>query len=137
MGIVENKDAIERFLSPEVFFGGEENFAVVDDVFDPGVVWLSPGNGEEYSRGTDVIDDIKRELRSYVGEEGEREIAILEQIAEGESVATRYRLELPWGKYVGVTLSRFADGKIREYRVVVTPEEEPEKEYRVAGHGHN
>jgi hypothetical protein len=134
MGMEENKAAIERFLSPEVFFGGEEHLAVVDTVFHRDVVWLSPGNEEVLSRGTEVIKD---ELLTYVGEEGEeegeRDIAILgQQIAEGESVATRYRLQLPWGVYIGVTLSRFADGKIREYRVVVAPEE-----VYVRGQGHN
>jgi hypothetical protein len=125
MGIEENKAAIGRFLSREVFFGGA--LAVVDEVFAPDVVWRSPGNGDEVSRGTDVIKD---ELNRF----DEGEIAILEQIAEGESVATRYRLELPWGKYVGVTLSRFADGKIQEYRVVVTHDEDL---YRAAAKGHN
>ena len=43
------------------------------------------------------------------------EIAIMEQIAEGESVATCYTLEVEGTKYGGVTLSRFADGKIQEY----------------------
>jgi hypothetical protein len=119
MGMEENKAAIRDFLSREVFFEGDPE-GIVDQVFADGVVWLDPGNGEELSRGTEVI---KNELLSYVGEEGERDIAILEQIAEGESVATRYRLGLPQGKYIGVTLSRFADGKIQEYRVVVTDED--------------
>src|SRR5688572_4942336 len=102
MGIEENKAAIRRFLSPEVFFGGEEHHDVVDEVFDADVVWLSRENEEVLSRGTWVIKD---ELLSYEGEE-ERDIAILgQQIAEGESVATRYRLQLPWGVYIGVTLS--------------------------------
>ncbi len=133
MGIEENKAAIRRFLSQEVFFGEPDHLAVVDDVFADDVVWRSPENEDVLSRGTQII---KVELNTY----DKGEIAILEQIAEGESVATRYRLELPWGTYIGVTFSRFADGKIREYRVVVMPEEpeeEPEEGYKVAGHGHN
>jgi hypothetical protein len=135
MGMEENKAAIRRFLSQKVFFGGPEHHDVVDTVFHRDVVWLSPENEEVLSRGTEVI---KNELLSYVGEEGERDIAVLgQQIAEGESVATRYRLELPWGVYIGVTLSRFANGKIREYRVVVAPEEQPPDKHKVTGHGHN
>jgi hypothetical protein len=121
MGIEENKDKIRRFLSQEVFFG-EGSLAVVDEVFAPGVVWRSLGNGEVIFSGT---DEIKSELRRYKRLGGE--IAILEQIAEEESVATRYRLELfGWNrrKFVGVTLSRFADGKIQEYRVVVTDDDD-------------
>ena len=106
MGIEENKGEIGRFLCREVFFN--RDLAVVDEVFAPDVVWRSPENGDELSRGTDVI---KEELNRYADEKGE--IAILEQIAEGESVATRYRLEVFGRKYVGVTLSRFADGKSR------------------------
>jgi hypothetical protein len=131
--IEENKAAIRRFLSQEVFFGEEESLAVVDEVFAPEVVWLAPGNGEVIYSGT---GEIKAELRRYREVGGE--IAILEQIAEGESVATRYRLEVGREQrraFVGVTLSRFADdGMIHEYRVVVTDElDEP----RVRGNGHN
>ena len=113
MRIEENKAAIRRFLSQEVFFG-EGSLAVVDELFAPDVVWRSPGNGAVLSFGTGVI---KSELEMYKKEEGE--IAILEQIAEGESVATRYRLEVSGSKYVGVTFSRFAGGKIQEYCVLV------------------
>lgn len=135
MEIEENKAAIRRFLSQEVFFGEEEeSLAVVDEVFAPEVVWLAPGNGEEIYSGT---GEIKAELRRYREVGGE--IAILEQIAEGESVATRYRLEVGREQrraFVGVTLSRFADdGKIHEYRVVVM--DEPDDLIRIRGNGHN
>lgn len=113
MGIEENKAAIRRFLSQEVFFG-EGSLAVVDELFAPDVVWRSPGNGDVLSSGTDAI---KSELEIYKNKEGE--IAILGQIAEGESVATRYRLEVCGSKSVAVTFSRFAGGKIQEYRVLV------------------
>ena len=123
MGIEENKAAIRRFLSQEVFFG-EGSLAVVDELFAPDVVWRSPGNGAVLSFGTGVI---KSELEMYKKEEGE--IAILEQIAEGESVATRYTLSYTYtadeptlpGEHIdssGVTFSRFANGKIRNYFVV-------------------
>jgi ketosteroid isomerase-like protein len=127
MGIEENKAAIRRFLSQEVFFG-EGSLAVVDEVFAPDVVWLSSENGDELFSGTEII---KSELRIRKQQGGE--IAILEQIAEGDSVATRYRLEVSGRKFVGVTFSRFAEGKIQEYRVVVAPEDE----YRDSGRGHN
>jgi SnoaL-like domain len=133
MGIVENKDKIRRFLSQEVFFG-EEDLAVVDKVFAEDVDWLAPGNGEVILSGT---GEIKAELRRYRNEGGE--IAVLEQIAEGESVATRYRLEVGREQrraFVGVTLSHFADdGKIHEYRVVVM--DEPDDIIRIRGNGHN
>jgi hypothetical protein len=132
--IVENKDKIRRFLSQEVFFGEEEDLAVVDEVFAEDVDWLAPGNGEVILSGT---GEIKEELRRYRKEGGE--IAVLEQIAEGESVATRYRLEVGGEQrraFVGVTLSLFADdGKIHEYRVVVM--DEPDDIIRIRGNGHN
>jgi ketosteroid isomerase-like protein len=133
MEIEENKAAIGRFLYQEVFFEG--SLDVVDEVFAPDVVWLSPGNGDELVSGTDII---KRELRNYQDqyEEHGGEIAILEQIAEGDSVATRYRLEVFGQTFVGVTFSRFADGRIQEYRVVVAPESDLLQE-RSAGRGHN
>jgi hypothetical protein len=127
MAIEEYKAAIRRFLSQEVFFG-EGSLAVVDEVFAPDVVWLSSENGDELFSGTEII---KSELRIRKQQGGE--IAILEQIAEGDSVATRYRLEVSGrGKFVGVTFSRFADGKIQGYRVIVAPEE-----YIESGRGHN
>ncbi len=67
MGIEVNKDKIERFLSQEVFFGGEEHLAVVDEVFDPDVVWRRAGNGEVQFSGTDAI---KEELRICRNEGG-------------------------------------------------------------------
>jgi ketosteroid isomerase-like protein len=127
MGIEENKDAIRRFLSQEVFFG-EGSLAVVDEVFAPDVVWLSPENGDVLFFGTEII---KSELTIRKQQGGE--IAILEQIAEGDSVATRYWLEVSGRTFVGVTFSRFADGKIQEYRVIVAPEDE----YTESGRGHN
>jgi hypothetical protein len=112
MGIEENKAAIRRFLSQEVFFGAEDNLAVVDEVFAPNVVFLGPDpEGEPQVEGAQAIELIKGELNGYQN----GEIAILEQIAEGESVATRYTLN----GYAGVTFSRFADGKIKEYLVLV------------------
>lgn len=112
MGMEENKAAIGRFLSQEVFFGG--NLDVVDEVFASDVVLRGPEN-EAQLEGSAAIDLIKGELYDYEGVDGE--ITILEQIAEGESVATCYTLEVEGTKYGGVTLSRFADGKIREYLV--------------------
>jgi hypothetical protein len=114
MGVEENKAAIERFLSREVFFGG--SLQVVDEVFASDVVLRGPGN-EAQVEGTEAIELIKSELRGYdEGEDGE--ITILEQFAEGESVATRYTLEVEGTTYGGVTVSRFADGKIQEYLVI-------------------
>jgi SnoaL-like domain len=116
MGIEENKAAIRRFLSQEVFFGAEDNLAVVDEVFAPNVVFLGPDpEGEPQVEGAQAIELIKGELNGYQN----GEIAILEQIAEGESVATRYTLEVGGDKYTGVTFSRFADDKIQEYSVLV------------------
>ena len=135
MGIEVNKDKIRRFLSQEVFFGPVESLAVVDEVFADDVVWLAPGNGEVIFSGT---GEIKAELQRYREVGGE--IAILEQIAEGESVATRYRLEVGRGEqrraFAGVTLSHFADdGEIHEYRVVVT--DDPDDLVEKMGNGHN
>src|SRR5918999_4268664 len=114
MGVEENKAAIGRFLSQEVFFGG--NLDVVDEVFASDVVLRGPGN-EAQVKGTEAIDLIKWELNTYKGKDGE--ITILEQFAEGESVATRYTLEVTGeGTYGGVTVSRFADSKIQDYLII-------------------
>jgi hypothetical protein len=112
MGVEENKAAIGRFLSREVFFGG--SLEVVDEVFASDVVLLGPVY-EAQVEGTEAIKIIKDELTSYEGQDGA--ITILGQIAEGESVATRYTLEMDGITYGGVTVSRFADGKIQEYLV--------------------
>jgi hypothetical protein len=117
MGIAENKSAIRRFLSQEVFFGEEENLAVVDEVFHPEVVFVGP-EGEAQVDGAEAIAQLKYELRGYQRTRGE--IDIPQQIAEGESVATRYTLEVEEeGTYEGVTFSHFADGKIKEYLILV------------------
>src|SRR5215217_7224420 len=114
MGVEENKATIERFLSWEAFFG-EESLDVVNEVFASDVVLLGPKN-EAQRRGPDAIDLIIEELKGYRGKDGE--ITILEQFAEGESVVTRYTLQVEETTYGGVTVSRFADGKIREYSVL-------------------
>jgi hypothetical protein len=132
MGIEENMTAIGRFLSQEVFFGEEENLTVVDEVFLPDVVFSGvPGDGEEVLHGTDAINAIKRELRSYRDKEGE--LAIRAQIAAGDLVATGYTLKLeepeePVKEFEGITVSRFAaNGMIREYRVDVAREGDDRK----------
>jgi hypothetical protein len=124
MGIEEKMAAIGRFLSQEVFFGEEEDLAVVDEVFDPEVVFSDvPRHGD--LRGTDAISAIKKELREHFqGREGE--IAIRAQIGAGNLVATSYTLEVyEESKYEGITVSRFTDGNppmIKEYRVEVAGE---------------
>jgi hypothetical protein len=102
--------------------------AVVEEVFASDVVVRGPVYGRGELLGTEAIEAIKREFARYHGD-GEGRIIIEEQIAEGESVATRYTLNYPYRaeertlpveqiEAWGVTFSRFADGKIREYSVV-------------------
>jgi SnoaL-like domain len=129
-----NKEKVRRLYEEGV---NQRTLAVVDEVFASDMVLRGPVFGTGELRGNDAIAAIKREFALY--NRGEGRITIQEQIAEGESVATRYRLEVGREQrraFVGVTLSLFADdGKIHEYRVVVM--DEPDDIIRIRGNGHN
>jgi predicted ester cyclase len=108
-----NKEKVRRLYEEGVNQGQR---AVVDEVFASDIVLRGPVFGTGELRGSDAITAIKREFALY--NRGEGTFTIQEQIAEGESVATRYTLEVEGTTYGGVTVSRFADGKIQEYLVI-------------------
>jgi len=119
-----NKEKVRRLYEEGVDQGIR---AVVDEVFASDIVVRGPVFGTGELSGFEAKDAIKKEFALY--HRGEGRFTIQEQIAEEDSVATRYTLRymltadeksLPpqqiesWG----VTFSRFANGKIRDYFVV-------------------
>jgi len=119
-----NKEKVRRLYERGVNLG---ELAVVDEVFASDVVVRGPVFGTAELRGIEAIEATKEEFALY--HRGEGTITIQEQIAEGESVATRYTLSYTYtaeesslpGKQIeswGVTFSRFANGEIQDYFVV-------------------
>jgi hypothetical protein len=120
-----NKEKVRRLYEEGVDQG---NRGVVDEVFAPDIVVVrGPVFGTGELRGSDAIDAIKREFDLY--HRGEGRITIQEQIAEEDSVATRYTLRYTYKaeeptlppepiESRGVTFSRFANGRIHDYFVV-------------------
>lgn len=120
-----NKQKVRR-LYEEGFNAG--TLTVVDRVVADDVVLRGPAYGSGAS-GAEVIKD---EIENYHQEGSTIQITIPEQIAERESVATRYRLDLSGQKFVGVSIAHFADGKIQEYFLV--SEEVPPSDRKWAPH---
>lgn len=120
-----NKEKVRRLYEEGLNQG---RVAVVEEVFaSDDIVVRGPVFGTGELRGRDAIDAIKREFELY--RRGEGRITIQEQIAEEQSVATRYTLRytykaeeptLPTEQIEswGVTFSRFANGQIHDYFVV-------------------
>ena len=117
-----NKEVIRR-LYEEGFNSG--TLTVVDEVVADNVVLRGPAYGEGV-RGAEAIETIKDEITDYHEEGRTIQITYSEQIAEGESVATRYMLDLSGRKFEGVSIAHFADGKIQEY-FLVSEDSEPEQ----------
>jgi hypothetical protein len=106
-----NKQKVSR-LYEEGFNAG--TLTVVDEVVAADVVLRGPAYGNGVSRAQEIKDEIVK----YHQEGNTVQITISEQIAEGESVATRYMLDLSGQKFVGVSIAHFADGKIQDYFLV-------------------
>jgi ketosteroid isomerase-like protein len=123
----ENKEKVRRLYEEGV---NEEDLAVVDEVFASDVVVRGPVFGMGEVRGIDAIEAIKTEFAGY--HRGEGRITIQEQIAEEESVATRYTLTYTLTaeqkEHWGVTFSRLVNGEIHDYFVVAR---------RLKGRAHN
>lgn len=115
-----NKEEVRRLYLE----GFNENMPdVVDEVVADEFVFHVPSFGVEL-RDAEAIQAIKDEIIEYADA---GKFTRLEQIAEGESVATRYMLELRGQIFEGVTVARFGDSKkIQEYFVVAdaVPEEQ-------------
>jgi len=120
-----NKEKVRRLYEEGVNRGNPD---VVDEVCASHVVFRGPVFGTGELRRNEAIQAIKSEFRQYHGG-GEGRITIQEQIAEEESVATRYTLSYTYRADEstlleeqilsrGVTFTRFANGKIHDYFVV-------------------
>jgi predicted SnoaL-like aldol condensation-catalyzing enzyme len=124
MSSEDNKAVISGFLL-EVF--NQRNLATVDEVFAPDHALLSPETGTEKVVGR--IEVIKRALKEYHAEGPRARCTILNQIAEGDWIATSYTLGEEQAEHMGIMISHLDDGKIKETFVVArevssAPEEE-------------
>jgi hypothetical protein len=114
MSSEDNKAVISGFLR-EVF--NQRNLAIVDEVFAPDHALLSPETGTEKVVGRTEV--IKRALEDYYDAEGPKaRCTILNQIAEGDWIATSYTLGEEQAEHMGVMISYLVDGKIKETFVV-------------------
>jgi SnoaL-like domain len=112
MSLDDYKAVISSFLQ-EVF--NQRNLAIVDEVFAPDHTLLSPETGTGKVQGTEVI---KRALEDYHKVESGARCTILDQIAEGDWIATSYTLGEEQAEHMGVMISHLVDGKIKETFVV-------------------
>ena len=109
MSLEDNKAVISGFLQ-EVF--NQRNFAIVDEVFAPDHALLSPETGTEKVVGRTEV--IKRALEDYYEKESGARCTILNQIAEGDWIATSYTLGEERAEHMGIVISHLVDGKIKE-----------------------
>ena len=112
MSSEDNKAVISGFLR-EVF--NQRNLAIVDEVFAPDHALLSPETGTKKVDRTEVI---KRALEDYHKEKSGARCTILNQIAEGDWIATSYTLGGEQAEHMGIMISHLVDGKIKETFVV-------------------
>jgi hypothetical protein len=103
----DGKVLVSRFLLEGL---GEGNTAVVIQVFAPDHVLRSPvlGTGEWVGTGP-----IKEAIEEFWSDGTGVSCTIIEQIAEGERVATSYALSEEYKDHTGIMISRIADGKIQ------------------------
>jgi hypothetical protein len=112
MSLEDNKAVISRFLQ-EGF--NQRNLTIVDKVFASNHILRSPLTGVEGVSGTEVI---KRALKDYHEHSTGGRCTILNQIAEGDWVATSYTLGEEQVEHMGVMSSRLVNRKIQETLVV-------------------
>ncbi len=117
----DGKYLIRDFLL-EGLGGGDT--AVVDRVFAEEHVLRSPALGETELRGLDPLKDAINEFRS----DGGVDFDILEQIAEGDLIATSYTLSEKDKEHTGVIINLVTEGKIQSSLVVAGEVSEPEEE---------
>ena len=123
MSMEDKKAVINRFFQ-EVF--NQRNLAVVDEVFAPDHVLLSPETGTGEVEGTEVI---KRALENYHNEGAGAECTILNQIAEGGWVATSFTLGEEQAEHMGIMTSRLVGGKIQESFIVARDVSSPDSDW--------
>lgn len=112
MSTEDNKALIARFLR-EIF--DERNVAIVDELVDPYHSLLSPETGTEAVEGTGVI---KSAIEDYHSTGSGAGCTILNQISEGDWVATSFTLGDEQAEHMGILTSRLEDGRIRESYIV-------------------
>ena len=93
----------------------QRDLTVVDDVFAPDHVLISPETGTEQVTSPEVI---REALEDYHTEGSGAGCTVLDQIAEGDWVATSYTLGEQQAEHMGVIMCRLASGKIQETFVV-------------------
>jgi hypothetical protein len=108
----DNKDVISDFLQ-KVF--NQKDLAIVEEIFAPDHALLSPETGTEKVEGPEVI---KVALDDYHKVGSGAGCTILNQIAEGDWIATSYTLGEEQAEHMGVMISYLVDGKIKETFVV-------------------
>jgi steroid delta-isomerase-like uncharacterized protein len=114
-----NKELSRRFT--ELFSTGDE--ALAEEVLSPGVVMYGSVPGGEL----DGLDAVRGFVRAYRAAFPDNTSAVQQQIAEGDTVVTRWRARgthrgefgsiPPTGRRYeinGVTIERIADGRIAE-----------------------
>lgn len=122
MSLEENKEVIRRFLRRGI---NQRDLTVVDEVFASDHVLRSPLTGVGGVSGT---EEIKRALKDYLNHaQGTGRVTILNQIAEGDWVATSYTLRDAQEEHMGVMFSRLGS-KIRETFVVARDVSGPESD---------
>jgi ketosteroid isomerase-like protein len=62
----------------------------------------------------DGLEGLKASIRATRERFRDFEIAVLDQVAEGDKVATRWRATMREASMTGITIERFADGKVVE-----------------------
>ena len=112
MSLETNKDAVRDFLLRGF---NQRDLTVVDEVFAPTHVLISPETGTETVTNPEVI---KEALEDYHAEGSGAGCTVLNQIAEGDWVATSYTLGEEYAEHMGVLTCRFVNGKIQETFVV-------------------
>jgi hypothetical protein len=120
MSLEDNKAVISRFLQ-EGF--SQLNLTLVDEVFASNHVLRTPLTGVGGVSGTEVI---KRALEDYHEQGTGARCTVLNQIAEGDWVATSYTLGKEQEEHMGVMFSRLVDRKIQETFVVARDVSESE-----------
>jgi hypothetical protein len=122
MQLEDGKALVSRFLLTGL---GEGDTAVVDQVFATDHVLRSPVLGTGEWIGTDPIKDA---IEEFWSDGGGVKCTIRRQIAEGDRVATSYKLSEEYKDHIGIMISHIVEGKIQSSLVVAGEVSEPEED---------
>jgi steroid delta-isomerase-like uncharacterized protein len=131
MSIETNKTLVKRFLSEcwDWSQSGEPNFALVDELMTPDVLWYDDPFFPEGRRGTEAV---KRVIASVCSLVPDLWLRIEDIVAEGDKVAVRWTIGgtqkgeweegiPPTGKQIkwtGIEIYRIMNGRITEERTL-------------------